>query len=93
LIGQVRVGDRLVALDGRDNTMMIATTTSWLIVSKEYNQVRWVMFARPDNTFRDSLAATYLHYSYGRKHNRMRWLTINIDRATGKKMNQLLARP
>jgi C-terminal processing protease CtpA/Prc len=28
LIGQVRVGDRLVALDGRDNTMMIATTTS-----------------------------------------------------------------
>ena len=47
LIGQVRVGDRLVALDGRDITTTIATTVSQLIVSNEYNQVRRFMFARP----------------------------------------------
>ena len=48
LTGQVRVGDRLLALDGRDITMMIAATVSRLIISKEYNRVRQFMLARPE---------------------------------------------
>jgi hypothetical protein len=47
LAGQVRVGDRLLSLDGQDVTTMIATTVARLIASKKNNRVRQFTFARP----------------------------------------------
>jgi C-terminal processing protease CtpA/Prc len=49
LTDKVKVGDRLVALDGKDISTMIATTIKRLLVSKEFNQNRRLTFARPQD--------------------------------------------
>jgi hypothetical protein len=52
LAGRVRVGDRLVAVDGRNVTSWNATAISRLIASKKHNAVRELIFARPKETHR-----------------------------------------
>jgi hypothetical protein len=47
LAGQVRVGDRLVAVDGSNVSSMNAVAVSRLIASKKDNTVRELTFARP----------------------------------------------
>ena len=47
LAGRVRVGDRLVAVDGKNVTSWCAAAVSRLIASKKYNPVRELIFARP----------------------------------------------
>jgi hypothetical protein len=47
LAGRVRLGDRLVAVDGRNVTSMNAAAVSRLIASKKDNAVRELIFARP----------------------------------------------
>jgi DNA-binding transcriptional ArsR family regulator len=47
LAGRVRLGDRLVAVDGRNVTSMNAAAVSRLIASKKDNAARELIFARP----------------------------------------------
>ena len=47
LVKQVNIGDRLLSVDGRDVTMVMASTVSRIIASKKDNAVRRFVFARP----------------------------------------------
>lgn len=47
LASQVRVGDRLLSVDGEDVTVMLASDVSRLIAAKKDNGIRRFIFARP----------------------------------------------
>jgi hypothetical protein len=56
LVSELRIGDRLLSVDGEDVTVMLASDVSRLIASRMDNDVRRLIFSRPPGKYQKSVA-------------------------------------